>query len=500
MPTPASDDFRPIRVQVSVLCGHERHHWIAPELDQGLLAWAADPRVTHPDGQFMYAPLYDFRTSQEARNRAFSLFLEPDNKSEYLLMIDNDTVPVLAATGELLNLLELPNCNLPIVAAAVPTIQYVYGKGAPQGGRAIWGINAYTMQGGDDPGYRMLDNEELGSGLVECVSPHRLPAVPVRQVDVVGFGAVCIRRDVARMMTQYQWTYTEPGAAKTPIEVPPPIPPVLRSRALDGSTTFGEDLLFCRRAADLGIPSYCAPTLLCDHNHTLYMGRIPHTQMAVRPELAEERNKKQRMARAQSDYVLYGIGELLNFDQQPLDITPWSMQASVAMHIRQLIIRGGVTSVLELGPGVSTLVIHKALSETGTPDEPAKCISLEHYTGHLSKVLGALPELSHVTHQFLEAPLGLTGFYDQEANKLIAHNAPYQLLVIDGPPGHYHSRWQAQTYFQYLTPTALVIMDDVHRHEEREVTDKWIRDGQLVHVEFIGRARVMRRPNYKDKE
>lgn len=77
-------------IVVSVLCGVERHNWIAPQLSVALVAAAFSdyPR------QFSYAPCFGIFPVSAARNKIVEeYFLSTD--AEWLVMIDNDVVPPL---------------------------------------------------------------------------------------------------------------------------------------------------------------------------------------------------------------------------------------------------------------------------------------------------------------------------------------------------------------------------------------------------------------------
>lgn len=136
--------------------------------------------------------------------------------------------------------------------------------------------------------------------------------------------------------------------------------------------------------------------------------------------------------------------------------------------------------VVELGSGVSTVVLARLLRERG-----GRLRSLEHDPDWAVVVRDQLKRerLTDVA-TLLEAPL--------EPSELSLENAPWyaasavsalpgegiDLLLVDGPPGYgdgmAHSRYPAlPALAERLAPGCLVILDDAGREAEREIVQRW---------------------------
>ena len=139
--------------------------------------------------------------------------------------------------------------------------------------------------------------------------------------------------------------------------------------------------------------------------------------------------------------------------------------------------------LVELGSGVSTIVLARLMRERG-----GHLTSLEHDPGWAG-VVGAQIEQEELGDfaRLVEAPL--------EAHPLALGDAPWyaasalgrlpsggiELLLVDGPPGYTagteHSRYPAfPALADRLAPGALVMLDDAEREGEREILERWQRE------------------------
>ena len=135
--------------------------------------------------------------------------------------------------------------------------------------------------------------------------------------------------------------------------------------------------------------------------------------------------------------------------------------------------------IVELGSGISTIVIGRLLAERG-----GTLTTIEHD-----------PDWSAIVHGQLERE-GLAGTVELVNAPLEPHpdawdEAPWysldalaplpdsiDLLLVDGPPGYgegmAHSRFPAlPALADRLAPHALVILDDANREPEREIVERW---------------------------
>ena len=135
--------------------------------------------------------------------------------------------------------------------------------------------------------------------------------------------------------------------------------------------------------------------------------------------------------------------------------------------------------LVELGSGISTIVIGRLLAERG-----GTLTSVEHdpewsaiVRGHLDRE--GLPGTVKLVDAPLEphpeswdgAPWYSLGAIDSLPERI-------DLLLVDGPPGHgegmAHSRYPAlPALADRLAPGALVILDDASREPEREIVQRW---------------------------
>lgn len=132
--------------------------------------------------------------------------------------------------------------------------------------------------------------------------------------------------------------------------------------------------------------------------------------------------------------------------------------------------------VVELGSGVSTLVLGYALERTG-----GRLVSVEHDAGHAAQTRAEVARHGldgpvTVVHAPLEPRAGGARWYSRawvEALPLI------DMLVVDGPPGTTGSlaRYPAlPALATKLSPGAVIIVDDAHRPDEQVMVARWLKE------------------------
>jgi predicted O-methyltransferase YrrM len=157
--------------------------------------------------------------------------------------------------------------------------------------------------------------------------------------------------------------------------------------------------------------------------------------------------------------------------------------------------------VVELGSGVSTVVLARLLRERG-----GRLTSLEH-DPHWARFvdeqlereeLAGVATLIQAPLEPHEAALDGAGWYS--ASAVAAIPSEIELLLIDGPPageGAERSRYPALTVLAgHLAASAVVVLDDAARTGEQDVLRRWQESGEWrfgTH-EALGIA-VGRRPN-----
>jgi len=164
---------------------------------------------------------------------------------------------------------------------------------------------------------------------------------------------------------------------------------------------------------------------------------------------------------------------------------PWTegaLRPAALAEVCNEIALAGRTEVVELGSGVSTVVLARLLRERG-----GRLTSLEHEPTWAAFV-GAQLEREGLseTARLVEAPLA--------AHSLAVDGAPWypesalaelpagiDLLLVDGPPGYgdgmERSRYPALPALKdRLAPGAVVFLDDATRPGERDILERWRAD------------------------
>jgi predicted O-methyltransferase YrrM len=193
---------------------------------------------------------------------------------------------------------------------------------------------------------------------------------------------------------------------------------------------------------------------------------------------AERRASKERAYIASEVSGVIGVYSAL---QPQLPYPPfggWSISGDLASRLVELILTDHRRSIIEVGSGLSTLLIAQALELHG---DAGHCIALEHDKGWLDKS-NALLAQHGVSHRALvvHAPLVETDIRGEKFQWYDLSNAelPDQidLLFIDGPPEGTGplARYPAlPVLIERLMPTGVVLMDDAYRPDERSAVERW---------------------------
>jgi predicted O-methyltransferase YrrM len=141
---------------------------------------------------------------------------------------------------------------------------------------------------------------------------------------------------------------------------------------------------------------------------------------------------------------------------------------------------GGRTSIIELGSGMSTVVISRLLAERG-----GSLVSVEHEPQWAGIVraqlelenLGTVAQIEGATLEPHELSLDGAPWYSADAIATLPSAA--DLLLVDGPPGYGEgmslSRYPAlPALADRLTPGAVVILDDADREGEQQIVARWL--------------------------
>ena len=174
----------------------------------------------------------------------------------------------------------------------------------------------------------------------------------------------------------------------------------------------------------------------------------------------------------------------------------------------RLILEERPNRVLELGSGLSTLVMAYALEASG---QGTLC-SLEDHAGYAARTrrllrehgLDAYAEVNETRFEPLSVVSDVPFWY---AVPDLSTDASIDLLFVDGPSGHFHPRIRypaLPVLRDFLSDNAVVFVDDSHRWQESDMIHEWLAeypelriDGDFVNPYFT----VLRlsRPNVNSR-
>lgn len=133
--------------------------------------------------------------------------------------------------------------------------------------------------------------------------------------------------------------------------------------------------------------------------------------------------------------------------------------------------------VLELGSGVSTLLIAYCLEKIGH----GRVVSFEHDLHYCEKSrekiqehkLGDIAKVAHAPLREIQLNQGSWNWYDPA---VIDPGIHIDLLVIDGPPSQIQdiSRYPALPLLhEYFSDDIVILLDDAARTDEKTIVDMW---------------------------
>jgi len=162
-----------------------------------------------------------------------------------------------------------------------------------------------------------------------------------------------------------------------------------------------------------------------------------------------------------------------------------------------LVTRPEVSLALECGSGTSTLFLARALQLKGS----GRLIALEHMEEFLEPTIEALKrhglddvaEVRHAPLSEVEIDGDTYLWYDPSS---ILDLSDIDLLIVDGPPGSTGTRARFPAYpllNERLALSALILVDDLQRSDERAVVDAWLETGGVSELPTYGREQAILR-------
>lgn len=170
--------------------------------------------------------------------------------------------------------------------------------------------------------------------------------------------------------------------------------------------------------------------------------------------------------------------------QHPLPPTRgWAASPDLLLHLYELVLDEKPAVVVELGGGVSTLVIAAALKANGR----GRLFSFDHDADYAAKTLALLEregfaDVVAVEHAPLSrwlppAPSGLGESWEwYTLPESLSAIGPIDILVVDGPPektGPYARYPALPALAGKLAPGATVLLDDTVREAETTIAQAW---------------------------
>lgn len=212
---------------------------------------------------------------------------------------------------------------------------------------------------------------------------------------------------------------------------------------------------------------------------------------AVVPATALVRHISSVELRRQEVRDLWGLAGLMTVGRPLPGPGGWALGAdALAFAIERIAIQD-LRTVVELGPGVSSVLIDYAASRRGRPLE---MVGLEHDDRYCDIVRDRLGYHGATGYRLLHAPLVEQDVLGQRtpwyAPSVVAQLPEHiDLLIVDGPPNTRGRGSRAPAWpllRDRLSPGALLIVDDTDRLDERRMVASWMAGGRLRVVRDSG--------------
>jgi predicted O-methyltransferase YrrM len=246
--------------------------------------------------------------------------------------------------------------------------------------------------------------------------------------------------------------------------------------------TGGGGVLAAAVAIELGLPATLAALAMVSAAGTAVILEV-YRRLQVQ---MKEAQRDERAYQADTYHQIEALLSIVHTIKPTFPLPPtrtWSASPDILNHLCRLVLERRPLMVLETGSGVSTLVIAHCLRRLGR----GRIVSLDHDAAfaNVTRELLALHEVSDlatvVDAPLLEQRIGTETWLWYDAHRIPA-TGPVDLLFVDGPP------WQTQPLARYpalpllssrLSPSAVVLLDDAGRADERTIAQRWCREFNL---------------------
>ena len=250
-----------------------------------------------------------------------------------------------------------------------------------------------------------------------------------------------------------------------------------------------------RLEGELGATIEASDRLLAEE-----LARVLHEH---RIEIAERQNQSdQKMLRqfnhspAELD-ALFQIHRRLRLEDPIPLMGGWALSPRGMLQAVELVENPEVSLVVECGSGTSTLYLARALQLKGT----GRLVSLEHLSEYAEKTQSALKE--HGLDEFAEVRLASLEEVDVDDTSYMWYSpssitdlTPVDVVIVDGPPQSTGTwaRYPAYPLLRgALSESAVILVDDMGRADERAMVDAWLQTGGLVETQSLSPDQVILR-------
>lgn len=220
-------------------------------------------------------------------------------------------------------------------------------------------------------------------------------------------------------------------------------------------------LLVLLLAIGLGL-AYCIRSLRALHQKV-------NTRIAREIAVSTKELKTSMWQSYRQTEAMQQLLSLLKFSAPVPPTRSWAASPDLLLTLAQLVRKHNPKLVVELGSGVSTLVVAKAGAK--------KVISIDHSGEFADKTREVLKEHKvrgvEIRVAQLKAHISGVDWYDTAVIKDLKR---IDLLIVDGPPGSKNpeARMPARAEFiAKLSPKAIVVIDDVNREGERKLAESF---------------------------
>ncbi len=160
----------------------------------------------------------------------------------------------------------------------------------------------------------------------------------------------------------------------------------------------------------------------------------------------------------------------------PLPVTDWTLTPSTSTLVAAMIRATRPMSILEFGAGASSVAISRALAANGG----GQLTSIDHAPRYCRKAWELVSSESSVDAVLVAGRLKLSFrregllYHYRGIDDALASRGPFDLVLIDAPPGTCGRDATLHAAWPHLSNGALVVLDDYARVREQTTVRRWL--------------------------